>query len=169
MKNLFRITLLSFLLCLITTNNRADGGLLELGGKILKTGAKFTNTVLHMKDKAQQVIALEQLLEDLACTKYRFDKYHYQLNANSCLLSSRIKLIDLEYSTIYLELANAGMYLLTNTDPDSQSKFADLMKRVTEITDKMNSMSAEQQKKMEDKLINDVDNASLAALATVQL
>jgi hypothetical protein len=106
---------------------------------IINFAMNLSHNVSTFYTTAQTAQQVEGVLEEIACAKIKYDKYRDQITIKSCLTRAQFKILDVELSSVYTDIASTASGLLSTNGSDQagQSKLTDILTKLKSIAEKM--------------------------------
>jgi hypothetical protein len=118
--------------------NRGNGQFLD----ILQMAMQWSHNVATIYTNAQTVQQIEEILQQIACAKYKYDSYREQLTLNSCLTKAQYKILDVQLSTVYTEIATTTMSVISSNGSNFGSgQLATVLNQIKAIAEKMKAFN----------------------------
>ena len=106
---------------------------------IIKFALNLSHNVSTIYSTAQTAQQIEGVLEEIACAKIKYDKYREKITIKSCLTRAQFKILDVELSSVYTDIASTASSLLSSNGSGSsgQGKLSDVLNKLKTIAKEM--------------------------------
>ncbi len=109
---------------------------------VIQLALQYAGKVSTIYSDAQTVQQIEQILQQIACAKYKYDTYREQITINSCLTKAQYKILDVQLSTVYTEIATTTMSVINSNGSNFGSgQLATVLNQIKAIAEKMKNFN----------------------------
>jgi len=128
-------TVLLFFSLMLVPVKSSDGQVIDL----INIAIDLSKKVSSIYTGAKTALEVEGLLEELACAKYTYDNYRAKISFKSCLVQSEFTLLDVEFSSLYNDIAKIATDIINSDDQGTsgQTKLSDILEKLRAILEKM--------------------------------
>lgn len=108
---------------------------------IVDAAGEYLQRMQNMAETAQMAAQINELIEELICTKLKFDEYYSSasISYSNCLYSIEFKLYEIRFNAIYLDIAALVSESATSSDENDKSMI-DVVNEVKNLTSDMKKM-----------------------------